>query len=200
MWLDNFSLKQIIEFCMLYVMRHGKTDWNLLYKLQGGVDIPLNDMGRKMAAEAAEEYKNVHFDICYSSPLIRAHETAKIFLSNRNIPIITDQRIKEMSFGIYEGAEHVFDHPEWPVYQLFKNPELYNPPQGAESFEDLFKRVGDFLNSVIKKELEEKKDILIVAHGALNSAIITMVKKLALKDFWSFGIPNCKLIPLGDSI
>jgi len=181
---------------MLYLMRHGKTDWNLIYKLQGNVDIPLNDMGRQMAEEAAKEYKDVHFDICYCSPLVRAHETAEILLKNRNVPIITDNRLREMSFGIYEGAGNVFDHPEWEVYKLFKDPENYNPPQGAESFDSLFARIRDFLESVVKKDLQENKDVLIVAHGGINSGIISLIKKFELKDFWSAGIPNCKLIPL----
>ena len=51
----------------LYIMRHGKTDWNEKHKIQGRTDIPLNDEGRKMAAAAAEEYKDIHFDICFRS-------------------------------------------------------------------------------------------------------------------------------------
>ena len=47
----------------LYIMRHGKTDWNEKHKIQGRTDIPLNDEGRKMAAAAAEEYKDIHFDM-----------------------------------------------------------------------------------------------------------------------------------------
>ena len=65
---------------MLYIMRHGKTEWNELHKLQGRTDIPLNEEGRKMAEQAREKYKDVSFDICYCSPLIRARETAEIVL------------------------------------------------------------------------------------------------------------------------
>ena len=65
---------------MLYIIRHGRTDWNDRHKLQGHTDIPLNDEGRRMAENAAEEYKDVHFDICYCSPLVRAKETAEILL------------------------------------------------------------------------------------------------------------------------
>lgn len=57
---------------MLYIMRHGKTDWNELHKLQGITDIPLNAEGRRMAENARVEYADVHFDICYCSPLVRA--------------------------------------------------------------------------------------------------------------------------------
>ena len=68
---------------MLYIMRHGKTDWNALHKLQGRTDIPLNDEGRLMASKAHEEYKSLNIDVCYCSPLIRAVETAQIVLKNR---------------------------------------------------------------------------------------------------------------------
>ena len=47
---------------MLYIMRHGRTDWNQQRRIQGRTDIPLNDEGREMARKAAEEYKDVHFD------------------------------------------------------------------------------------------------------------------------------------------
>ena len=92
---------------MLYIMRHGKTDWNALHKLQGRTDIPLNEEGRLMALKAHEEYKSWNIDVCYCSPLIRAVETAQIVLKNRGIPIITDERLVEMSFGDYEGIENI---------------------------------------------------------------------------------------------
>ena len=91
---------------MLYIMRHGKTEWNQQHKLQGRTDIPLNDEGRKMAEAAHTEYLDVHFDVCYTSPLIRAKETAEIVLRDRNVPIITDDRLVEMSFGCYEGLAY----------------------------------------------------------------------------------------------
>ena len=80
---------------MLYIMRHGRTDWNDAYKLQGRTDIPLNDAGRRMAQEAAQRYREVSFDVCFCSPLIRARETAEIFLKGRDTPILFDDRLKE---------------------------------------------------------------------------------------------------------
>ena len=50
---------------MLYIMRHGKTDWNAKHKLQGHADIPLNEEGRQMAEKAREEYDGPVFDVCY---------------------------------------------------------------------------------------------------------------------------------------
>ena len=181
---------------MLYIMRHGKTDWNLKYKLQGRTDIPLNDMGRQMAEEAHERYLDVHFDVCYSSPLVRARETAEILLKDREVPIIIDDRLAEMCFGIYEGTEHVFEKPECPVRELFFNPAGYKAVGGAESIQDLLKRTGEFLDEIAYPLVKEGKDVLIVGHGAMNSAIIGNVWHKPLEKFWETGIENCKLITL----
>lgn len=86
---------------MLYIMRHGKTEWNKKKKLQGRTDIPLCREGIEMAEKAREEYKEVHLDICYCSPLIRARKTAEILLEGRNVPIVTDDRLKEMCKKCY---------------------------------------------------------------------------------------------------
>ena len=64
---------------MLYIMRHGKTDWNAVHRLQGSEDIPLNEEGRQMARDARKKYGDLRFDICYCSPLQRAQETAENF-------------------------------------------------------------------------------------------------------------------------
>ncbi len=181
----------------LYIMRHGRTDWNDRHKLQGQTDIPLNEEGRKMAAAASEEYKDVHFDIAFCSPLIRAMETAEILLKDRGIPIVCDDRLKEVRFGIYEGIENSFDIPDCPVNQFFFEPQNYNdPPEGAESIDELIKRTGEFLKEKAEPELEAGRDVLIVGHGAMNSAIITQVKNREKSEFWKDGIENCKLMRL----
>ena len=87
----------------LYLVRHGETDWNKVKKIQGQVDIPLNQFGKHLAEETAEGLHDIPFDLCISSPLSRAYETARIILEGRDVPIITDARIGEMAFGEYEG-------------------------------------------------------------------------------------------------
>ena len=182
---------------MLYIMRHGKTDWNILHKLQGRTDIPLNDDGRKMAEEARELYKDVHFDVCYCSPLVRARETAEIFLKGRDIPIITDERLLEMCFGKYEGTANCFEIPDCPIKVMFLEPEKYTTPvEGAESFDELFARTGDFLENTAKPLVNEGKDVLIIGHGTMNSSIVCQVMGLPIEKFWSQGIENCKLMKL----
>lgn len=181
---------------MLYIMRHGKTDWNVRHKLQGRTDIPLNEEGREMARAAGKEYQNVHFDICYCSPLVRAKETAELVLQGRNIPIVYDERLKEMSFGIYEGTENALQIPDCPIKVFFQNPSQYAAVKGGESFEELFARTGSFLKEAITPALAENKDILIVGHGAMNSSIVCQMKNLPLDRFWEAGIENCKLMRL----
>jgi probable phosphoglycerate mutase len=182
---------------MLYIMRHGQTDWNVKYKIQGRTDIPLNEEGRAMAVAAREEYADINFDICYSSPLIRARETAELVLSGRDVPIITDDRLMEMSFGIYEGYEKCFQTPDCPVNIIFKAPEQYTTKfEGAESFEELFARTGDFIKEIVNPGLAEGKDILIVGHGAMNLSIVCQIKGIPIENFWSTEIKNCKLMRL----
>lgn len=182
---------------MLYIMRHGKTDWNAMHKLQGRTDIPLNDEGRAMAVQAAAACRNIHFDVCYSSPLCRARETAEILLSGREIPILTDERLVEMSYGIYEGVENSFQIPDCPINVLFWHPEQYTMPvQNGESLTELFARTGAFLREVVQPQLAQGKDILIVGHGAMNCSIICQVRSLPLEEFWNAGIENCKLMQL----
>ncbi len=182
---------------MLYIMRHGRTDWNDENRLQGKTDIPLNEEGREMARRAAKEYADVHFDICFCSPLIRAKETAEILLKGRNVPVVTDERLEEMGFGVYEGSKDYFENAEYPLNLFFEHPAEYVAPvKDGESMEELFKRTGEFLEEKVYPELKEGKDVLIVGHGAMNSAIICQVKKKNLEDFWSDGIENCKLLRL----
>ena len=84
-------------------MRHGLTNWNKIKKLQGRSDILLAQEGIELAEKVAEGMKDVDIDLVISSPLIRAKQTAEIVMAGRNLPMITDRRIIEMSFGDWEG-------------------------------------------------------------------------------------------------
>lgn len=182
---------------MLYIMRHGITEWNELHKLQGRTDIPLNDKGRLMAENAREKYKDVNFDVCYCSPLVRASETAHIVCKSRNIPIIEDDRLIEMSFGEFEGTAHCLDIPDCPINVLFNDPANYvESVGGAETFDELFARTGEFIKEIIEPQLQTGKDILIVGHGAMNASIICQIKNIPIEKFWSSGLEQCKLMKL----
>jgi probable phosphoglycerate mutase len=177
-------------------MRHGQTDWNVHHKLQGQTDVPLNDTGRQMAAEARKIYKDIPIDICYCSPLSRARETAAIFLAERKIPIISDDRLRELGFGIYEGTEEIFQKPSCPVYKLFKDPLHYEPQDGAESLISLYKRTGEFIKEILNPELTQQKHVLIVGHGAMDCSLINQLEDIPLEHFWERMSGNCELIKL----
>ncbi len=181
---------------MLYIMRHGKTDWNKMEKLQGHADIPLNEDGIKVAGEAHDKYKDIKFDVCYCSPLQRARQTAEIFLEGTGTPIIIDDRLKEMGFGEFEGTIGYFNNPKCPINDLFVNPTAYVSVGGAETFEHLNARTGSFLEEVIYPELAKNKNILVVAHGALGCSFISHIKNTPLDHFWDNLIKNCELVKL----
>ncbi len=181
----------------LYIIRHGKTDWNEQCRLQGWTDIPLNETGKAQAREAADEYRNVSFDICFCSPLKRARETMEILLAGRNIPVFFDDRLKEMNFGAYEGVYDYFDDAALPVNVFFKHPERYHTaPHDGESIDDLMERTGAFLDETALPLVKEGKSVLIVGHGAMDSSIVCHIKNRPLSDFWKEGIKNCRLIRL----
>ena len=178
---------------MLYIMRHATTEWNELGRLQGHTDIPLNEAGRLLALEKGRQYRDLPIDLCYTSPLLRARETARLFLSGKNIPIYTDDRLKEMCFGVCEGTEGYLSDPEGPLGDLFFRPGQYHtPPAGAESMDQLFARTGAFLEQVIKPLAASGKNILIVGHGAMNAALICSLKGLDREHFWDAGLERCE--------
>lgn len=178
----------------IYLMRHGKTEWNKIGKFQGQVDTPLAKEGILQAQKTAEGMKEIPFDCIFSSPLKRAYMTAQIIRGDREIPLIRDNRLKEMSFGIYEGRRLAgFNKPGRVRAMRFRNdPVRYRPPKHGETFEELIARTSGFIREEILP-LEGKMDtILITAHGAAVRSIILALTGRELKDFWNtpFG-KNC---------
>ncbi len=94
---------------VIYLIRHGETDWNTKRLLQGATDIPLNQNGIEVAQLTAEGLCDVVFDVIFTSPLKRARQTAEIIRGERRIPIIPDERLREIAFGPFEeiGRAHV---------------------------------------------------------------------------------------------
>ena len=73
----------------LYIMRHGETDWNKLGKLQGSVDIPLNEFGIDLAEKTRDGFRKegITFDKVFSSPYVRARKTAEIMIGDADVHI-----------------------------------------------------------------------------------------------------------------
>lgn len=170
----------------LYIVRHGKTLWNAEGRLQGHSDIALNDEGRQMAKALGERLADIPFDKIYSSPLSRAYETAELIRGDRDIPIIKDSRLMEISFGDMEGitVDEWFD--EKSPYRFFiAEPEKYTAPKNGESLEAVMKRSRNFLQTEIEP-LEGSADrIMIVAHGALNKGLMCHIQNHGIRDYWN---------------
>lgn len=184
----------------LYIVRHGETVWNTKKLLQGRTDIPLNENGRKLASLTGTALENTPFDRIYSSPLTRAYETACLIRGNQAVEIRKDERLRELCFGIYEGQNmtQLLADGDGTFQYFFKQPQLYEAPSDAESLEHLCTRAGRFMEDEILPLQNSCKRIMIVAHGALNKALMMYVKRpQPLSEFWSGGLQrNCNVILL----
>ncbi len=149
---------------MIYITRHGQTNWNVLKKVMGRCDEELNEKGLSQAEETRNNLMKTDIDLIICSPLLRARQTAEIINKDRCIPIIYDERIIERDFGEFEGMKtQDFDfHSYWNYY---KN-EQY---KSAENIQEFFKRIYSFLDDITKKYSNKK--LLIVAHGGVSIPI-----------------------------
>lgn len=177
----------------IYLVRHGETEWNKEYRLQGQADTRLNDYGRELALVTSEALKEIPFDIIYHSPLNRAEETARILKRDRKIEMIADKRLIEMSFGVSEGCHipTINKTPSDPMYNFINNPGEYIPPENGERFEEVSERSEEFMREMILASEGIYENVLIVAHGALNRTILNSIAGISNSDFWYFRLKNC---------
>ena len=183
---------------ILYIVRHGETDWNTVHRLQGHTDIPLNDFGRHLAEETAAGLAGTPIDLAYTSPLKRAEETARIILKGRDVPLYEEERLCEIGFGTYEGVCRDTEDAggESPVFRLFfRDTGNYVPPEGGESVQELYRRTGDFLEELLGREELREKHILISTHGAAMTALLNRIRgSLSVSGFWAHKVPpNCSV-------
>lgn len=173
----------------LYILRHGRTPWNQAGRIQGSTDIELSPEGRQAAINTGKAWEamSLHFDQVYSSPLKRAYETACLASAYTGLTVHKDDRLRELCFGVLEGesVSHINDPETDPAHGcFFSHPENYQRPEGGESLEELCARAKSFLDELFETYTHGER-ILIVAHGAMNKALMRVLKKSDLKDFWT---------------
>lgn len=149
-------------FKNIYLVRHGKTEWNKLGKMQGLTNIPLCDEGRLSAIELKNTLKDIKFDVCYTSPLDRAKETASIIIGD-SAPILEDSRIIERGLGSYEGK--IID--DVIVMNAWSNNMDWSE-SGVESANSVFKRTNEFITFLKNSPY---KNILVVSHAGTIKCI-----------------------------
>lgn len=175
-------------------MRHGETVWNKSRLLQGSRDIELSKEGRIAAIERGKQLADIDFDVIYSSPLVRAYETAALIRGERNIKIIKDDRLREINFGVIEGesAIELQKDKNNPFCKFFEDPANYVAPEGGEDFEQVRERTKDFLKNVIEPQKNKLKRVLITGHGAMNKGLMCHILNHGIDEYWSGGLQkNC---------
>ena len=149
---------------MLYLIRHGETDWNIERRLQGHTDIPLNQNGIKTMTEAGKRLKEQHFQVdrIVSSPLKRAKETARVIAEQIGYSeeILCDDGLMERSFGLAEGVS------------LLEHPDLSDEKYGVETIAAFRERVETVLR---KYQSDEEQTWLLVTHGAFIMAALDLL-------------------------
>ena len=176
---------------LIYIIRHGETDANLLGRLQGWNNNPLNENGVRLAKITGKNMKDIKFDKCISSPLIRAKDTARLILeeSENNIPIEIDERIKEISMGEWEDRDFNSLKEEVGEERLkpfFEDPFNFPGCPGGETINTVCDRTQDFLRELIKKD--DDKTYLIATHGCALRAMLNFLYD-DRTDFWHGHVP-----------
>ncbi len=161
----------------IYYLRHGETEWNVLGRLQGTLDIPLNERGRRQAANAAHILADLfrrdgrdRLALPYvSSPLGRARSTMELVRSELQLPVQEyglDDRLREIGYGVWEGctlAQSEASHPELYARRLVDKWSVC--PPGGETYAEVQRRVHDWYHSL-------RSDTVAVAHGGTARALM----------------------------
>lgn len=161
---------------IIYLTRHGETEWNIEKRLQGRGDSPLTENGIQRAKELRDRIKNIDIDVIYSSPIKRALNTANILRGNKNIDIVTDDSLMEMCFGDYEGKKIDIvqeENPSWDINLIMQgNVEICAP--NGENLKEVRERISKLMNKIIAENMG--KSILIVTHGITLKALMYYFK------------------------
>ena len=179
----------------MYIIRHGQTPWNARKCLQGRSDVDLNETGIYLAELTGKALRDVTFDMAFTSPLIRAKHTAQCILAGRKVPIIEDERLIEISFGIYEGccyAEENRQVPQQWIENFFHAPQDYVAAPGGESLDDVEKRTRNFMEDICSRKELQDKTILVSTHGCALRGLLNSIRESNREDYWHGGVSkNC---------
>jgi probable phosphoglycerate mutase len=185
---------------LIYVIRHGQTDWNAERRLQGQKDIPLNAIGREQARrngiDLAEILKveAIPFDFV-ASPMGRTRATMEIMRAAMNLPAQdyrTDERLVEVSFGDWEGhtVKELKATVRDRVIERNRNKWDFIPPgDDAESYEIMSWRVASWLNSV-------ERPTVCVTHGGVIRSLFRTIADLPKRDAAEGEIPQDRILKI----
>lgn len=174
------------------LVRHGETEWNRQKRFQGQIDVPLNEQGRVQAGQAAEFLKSVAIDRAVSSPMLRPKETAEIILKpHSHIQLELDDDLQEISHGLWEGKLEEEIEQDFPgdLAAWKTAPQIVQMPEG-ENLQQVWERTIAAWNSMLHSTAANPDDrpttVLVVAHDAVNKAILCYMVNKDPEFFWIF--------------
>lgn len=168
----------------IFLVRHGETEWNRINRFQGISDIPLNAKGKAQAEALAQVLKDETIHVVYSSPLIRARETARAIRHFHPSSLyVEEEGLKEMDLGDFEGMEASDWAKEYPKFRKKwrKSPSSIKLP-GGESLKGVQVRAVNVLESIIQKHSSETS-LLICSHNFVIHAILCHALEMSLDNF-----------------
>lgn len=169
----------------LLLVRHGETDWNKAGKFQGQIDVPLNDNGREQSRRAAEFLKEVKLDFAISSSMLRPKETAEIILQHHpEVKLQLNNELREISHGLWEGKFESEIEQSYPgLLDEWKTaPQNVQMPEG-ENLQEVWERAIAAWKKIVASASGTG---IVVAHDAINKAILCHLFGLEPEHFWKF--------------
>jgi 2,3-bisphosphoglycerate-dependent phosphoglycerate mutase len=168
----------------LVLVRHGQSEWNLKNLFTGWRDVDLTEVGIKEARAAGKKLKaqGLHFDVGFTSALIRAQRSLDLILdemAQKTIPVIKNLALNERDYGDLSGLNKDDARAKWGEEQVHIWRRSYDvPPPGGESLKDTLARtlpyyVQEILPCVLRGERS-----LVAAHGNSLRALIMVLEKL----------------------
>ncbi len=171
----------------LLLVRHGETEWNRQKRFQGQIDVPLNENGQAQAQRAAEFLQDVALDFAVSSPMLRPKATAEAILARHAaIALELEDGLREISHGLWEGKLESEIETEFPgqLEQWKTAPETVQMPEG-ENLQEVWDRTIATWEAIVRRKADPTHQTgMVVAHDAVNKAILCHVLGLGAKDFW----------------
>ncbi len=183
------------NFCTFYLVRHGLTDWNVERRLQGQVDVPLNEKGIKQAKEAAKRYfKGMSFSAIFSSDLLRAKRTAEIIALEKKMAVKTTELLRERSFGPYEGKSVKEVEKELRIdikeFRVLSDDQLKK--LNIETNTDIMSRFFTFVREVAVAY--QGKNVLVVTHGSVMRVFLEKIGYISKEQSKNIVIENLAFI------
>lgn len=168
----------------LILVCNGQTDWDLGNRIQGEMDIPLNEEGRRQAKTLAHQLKNVPIKTIYSSTLARSYETAVVLAKPHRLKVRSLKSLSEINLGLWQGmlvADARRKHKK--LYSKWESNPLSSKPPKGEGIKEAYDRVITEVEGILARHRSEA--VCIVAHGIINTLIKCHFLALDLSKIWS---------------